>query len=295
MSGLVTLSRGSLTLTLSPTCGGSITGFTYESPSEGKIPLFRVVEGLPSDPLDCASFPLVPFVNRVRDGRFQFRGRDVTLSENLLGDPSPLHGQGWRAAWQVARRAPDAAELVYRHAAGEWPWSYEARQTFTLAEEGLDVRLACTNLSDAPMPCGLGLHPYFRCGPDTVIDTRVECSWTIDDKVLPVEKVPAEGRFDLRERRICSQDLDHGFGGWEGAAVIADPTLPFRLRLSGDGTNFLHVYSPAQGGFFAAEPVSHANAALNAPEAEWARLGLRVLAPGETMAVGMRVELLAPQ
>ena len=43
------------------------------------------------------------------------------------------------------------------------------------------------------MPCGLGQHPYFPCGPETRIDTQVADVWTIDEHVLPVEKVPADG------------------------------------------------------------------------------------------------------
>jgi aldose 1-epimerase len=54
---------------------------------------------------------------------------------------------------------------------------------------------------------------------------------------------------------------------------------------------FLHVFSPREGGFVAVEPVSHANAALNRPEGEWEALGLRVLAPGETMSLTTRVEV----
>ena len=46
-----------------------------------------------------ASFPLVPFVNRIRGGRFTFRGREVRLAPNMAGDPSPLHGQGWLNPW----------------------------------------------------------------------------------------------------------------------------------------------------------------------------------------------------
>jgi aldose 1-epimerase len=293
MAQLVTLHRGSLTATLAPACGGSITRLIYDSGDGREIPCFRVVEGEPDDPLDCASFPLVPFVNRIRDGRFVFRGREVTLSQNLPGDPNPLHGQGWKAAWEVARQAEDEAELVYRHPAGEWPWTYEARQIVTLRDRALVVALSCTNVSDDPMPCGLGHHPYFNCGPDTILDTAVERSWTIDAHVLPVDAVPATGRFDLRRRRICGQDLDHGFGGWSGTARIDDPSWPFSIRLSADAARYFHVYSPREAGFFAAEPVSHANAALNSPESRWDELGLRVLAPGETMGLEMRVEIVA--
>jgi aldose 1-epimerase len=295
MTSLVTLSRGSLTLTLSPACGGSVTRFTYYRSDGPEIPLFRVVEGEPANPLDCGCFPLVPFVNRIRGGRFRFRGRDVTLSPNLSGDPSPLHGQGWRKAWHVVRQTGSEAELGFRHAPGEWPWAYEARQTFALEADGLSASLACTNASDSTMPCGLGLHPYFDCGPETILDADVGCCWTIDEQVLPVERVSAEGRFDLRRRRICGQDLDHGFGQWSGRARIDDPGLPFAIELSSAASPYLHVYSPRAGGFFAAEPVTHANAALNAPESEWPSLGLKMLEPGETMTLDMRVTLVPRQ
>lgn len=44
---------------------------------------------------------------------------------------------------------------------------------------------------------------------------------------------------------------------------------------------------------FVAEPVTHANAALNAPEDQWPELGLRVLEPGEEMRLDMRVAVSA--
>ncbi|HYC66575.1 MAG TPA: hypothetical protein VEA98_00005, partial [Brevundimonas sp.] len=53
------------------------------------------------------------------------------------------------------------------------------------------------------------------------------------------------------------------------------------------------LYSPAGGGIFVAEPVTHANAALNAPEAEWAELGMQVLEPGEEMRLDMRIDVRA--
>jgi aldose 1-epimerase len=37
--------------------------------------------------------------------------------------------------------------------------------------------------------------------------------------------------------------------------------------------------------------VSHANAALNAPEGQWGELGMRVLEPGEAMSLSMRLDV----
>lgn len=286
------ISHGPLSLRLAPGLGGGIASFECCAVSGDNISIFRPLDLASKSPVSLASFPLVPFVNRVRGGAFSFRGRTVTLARNMPPDPSPLHGQGWLHAWQVDQLGADDAELSFRHPAGEWPWNYEARQIFALDEGGLTLVLTCTNLSDAPMPCGLGQHPYFLCGPRTRLDTRVETVWTIDEQVLPVEQVPAAGRYDLRDRLICGQGLDHGFGGWSGRAVISDPDRPFGIALSSPDASFFQLYSPASGGLFVAEPVTHANAAMNAPERDWAELGLRVLEPGETMSLTMRVAIL---
>jgi aldose 1-epimerase len=110
--------------------------------------------------------------------------------------------------------------------------------------------------------------------------------------MLPVDRVPAEGRYDLRGRKACGQGLDNGFGDWGGVARIGTPGLPFRTVLSSPEARFFQLYSPAAGGVFAAEPVTHANAALNAPEEDWPALGLRVLAPGESMKMTMRLDVI---
>jgi len=242
--------------------------------------------------LEASSFPLVPYVNRIRGGSFRFRGRDVRLKPNMIGDPSPLHGQGWLNPWRVEEATGSSAVLSYRHSAGEWPWDYEARQDVALDAGGLSLRLTCRSLSDQPMPCGLGFHPYFPCGPETRIDTQVTDVWTIDEHVLPVEKVPAEGRYDLRDRPVCRQDLDNGWDGWGGSARMTDPAWPYALEITSPQAKFFQLYSPPSGGIFVAEPVTHANAALNAPQEEWSELGMRVLEPGEEMSLDMRLEVL---
>jgi len=234
----------------------------------------------------------VPYVNRVRGGRFTFRARKVRLQPNMAGDPSPLHGQGWLNPWTVTDLKAQRATLEFRHEPGEWPWAYHARLEYALDEGGLSIGLVCRNVSADPMPCGLGQHPYFTCGPETQLDTRVSDAWTIDKDVLPVAKVVADGRYDLRERKVCGQDLDNGFGGWNGEAKLTDPKWPYAVTLSSLEARFFQLYSPKEGGIFVAEPVSHANAALNAPEADWPELGMRVLEPCEEMRLDMRLDVV---
>jgi aldose 1-epimerase len=287
---VVRLTAGPLSLGLSPSIGGAISALDW-SGAGGSRSVLRKCHSSLEKVLEACSFPLVPYVNRVRGGRFTFRGREVRLVPNMPGDPSPLHGQGWLREWNVDQQSDTRATLSFYHSAGEWPWNYEATQMFDLDEGGLLVGLTCRNAGGDPMPCGLGQHPYFDCGPETEIDTTVTHAWTIDEHVLPVEKVIADGRYDLRERKVCGQDLDNGFSGWNGEARLSDPAWPYDVTLSSPQATFFQVYSPASGGICVAEPVTHANAALNAPESEWSELGMRVLEPSETMRLDMRIDV----
>lgn len=287
----LTLRTGNLELVLSPSVGGAIRRFAWLG-GEKPVPLLRETPQGSGDVLAMASFPLVPYVNRIRGGRFTFRGREVVIRPNMASDISPLHGQGWLGRWTVESHGNEDAELRFVHHAGEWPWAYEALQVVTLDEAGFSLRLQCRNLDDTPMPCGLGQHPYFPCSAETRLDTEVRTAFEIDEHVLPTGEVPATGRYDLKDRAVCGQNLDHGFGGWGGEAVMTDPAWPAPLRLSSPQARFFQLYSPESGGIFVAEPVSHANAALNEPEERWAELGMQVLEPGEEMRLDMRLELV---
>ena len=281
---------GKLALMLAPETGGGIARFDW---IDGKrvVPILRGSKRVRPRVLDMACFPLVPYVNRIRHGRFTFRGREVQMAPNMAGDISPLHGQGWLNPWSVEAASDRSAVLTFAHEAGEWPWRYEAVQRFELDEQGLSLALECRNLAGEPMPCGLGQHPYFRCADATTLATEVTDVWEIDANVLPVAKMRAIGRFDLFDRLVCGLGLDHGFGGWGGRARMDDPYWPFKIELSSPNAGFFQLYSPKSGGIFVAEPVTHANAALNAPEEDWPELGLRVLAPGEAMRLDMRIDV----
>src|SRR5437867_6886737 len=123
------------------------------------------------DRYETAAFPLVPYSNRIRDGRFLFRGRAVALPLNPPPERHSIHGHGWQAAWRALETSASAALLEYRHPADAWPWAYRATQRFTLTPAGLGVELTLANESDSPMPAGLGWHPYFPRTPRTTSTT----------------------------------------------------------------------------------------------------------------------------
>ena len=82
---VISISAGNLHLDIAHATGGSIARF-YSKEKAETIEWMRPAspEGLAAgDPLMMSSFPLVPFSGRVRDGRFVFAGRHITLPRNF--------------------------------------------------------------------------------------------------------------------------------------------------------------------------------------------------------------------
>lgn len=287
---MLTLACGALELTLAPETGGSIARFTVRH-EEGMQELLRPLPagtGRPA-PLDMACYPLVPFSGRITDAHFYYGGRDIHLPPDEICVPHAIHGRGWRTSWDVAEQGPAFARLRFAHEAGDpawpWPWSFEAEQIFELSEKSLTVTIRLTNRADAPMPGGLGLHPFFEARSKARLKTHLPFVWESGADGIPLGLVstPEKWRFD-EPRPMKDVEVDHCFSGSAGRFAIAWAGRPFAIRMEAEGAPHAIVYAPPGEDFFCAEPVSHAPDAVNRPEAPDVT-GLKSLAAGETMTL----------
>jgi aldose 1-epimerase len=282
----ITLQSGPLGVVLVPAVGGSIARFWFEG-RDRTVELLRPASDVAlrdRDPSGMGSFPLVPWSNRIRNGRFAFGSRTVSLPPSGPRDRHAIHGHGFRTAWSVVDAAPTLAVLEHRHAPGAWPWAYHASQRMALTATILELELRLTNESDAAMPAGLGWHPYFPRTPETVLTAPVDGLWVTDAEILPVARVaPPPDRDPGRGLAVDRVALDNAFVGWNGRAVISWPERDAELRLeASDPLRTLVVYTPPRQPFFCAEPVSHITDAFNLAAAGRADTGILSLEPGET-------------
>src|SRR5580658_813781 len=106
--GLMVLANGGSRITLDAAHGGAIREFSWR-----ELPVLRpAASATDTDPFSMACFPLVPYANRIAQGRFRFDDCEVRLRRNWDQDPHPLHGQGWRAAWSIEQSSSAAAVMT---------------------------------------------------------------------------------------------------------------------------------------------------------------------------------------
>ena len=272
---------GALEAALSPSLGGALLGFSAEDADL----LRRTPQGA-TEPLSMASFPLVPYANRIAHGRFVFGGTEHQLPLNFGDHPHSIHGFGWQAKWTAMETGPAHVTLIHDHAGNAgWPWAYRAEQRIALAPSHLSISLSLLNEGDSDMPAGLGFHPYFAADKDTRLQFGARSLWLSSPDMLPDDEAPADALGDWSHPAPVLGDslIDNIYSGWNGAATVMRGD-GLRLTLRGDGADWLHVYRPPGESFFCLEPVTHMPDAIN-------RGGMAVLAPGERLTACMTITI----
>jgi aldose 1-epimerase len=278
---MIAIEKGLARLSSVPEVGGALAGFAVSGRN-----VLRPAVANTDDALMTASFPLVPFCNRIPHGQFVFEGREVVLPPNLPGHPHPLHGQGWRSAWTVEKAADGEALLSYRHAPDAWPWAYRAEQRLQVREAGFRVELTVTNTSDTPMPAGLGFHPYFPRRQGETLTAANDGVWLIDTDVLPTIHHPGPWEADWAAGAPVEGHglIDHCYTGWDQRAVLRAPGQPDTVITASPECRWLHVYVPPGEDFLCVEPC----ASRPNPFGE-GDTGMVVLQPGESRSIWMEI------
>ncbi len=264
----VRLKRDSLEADIAPDIGGAIAAFRHDGRD-----IFRV-----TDPLAIAEFPMAPYVNRIADGRFRWRGETITLPRNFGEHPHPLHGIGWQRAWTCAVLNASSARLRLVHAAdATWPWRVTMERLIALTASGLEVAFSLTNDDDRPMPASIGLHPFFPAA-GAVVKLHTGAQVLTTDDGIPVRTAHTAVVDALAAgASVADLALDHCFAGWDGRADIAWPTHTLRIETA-PPQRFVQVFTPAGAGYFCLEPQSAAPDAVNREGS-----GVVELAPGAAL------------
>ncbi|OYT90812.1 MAG: aldose epimerase [Burkholderiales bacterium PBB3] len=281
----LTLRCASLVCELKPELGGCIAGLW----SDG----IAVLQSTPADQLQsvrqAASYPLVPYSNRIAQALFSWQGQTYPLVKNWQPDPHSIHGVGWERPWVVVSQDAASAQLVYRHAGDtSWPFAFEATQAIALSADALSLRMDIRNLEDHAVPVGLGWHPFFAKRPGSRVVFEATGRWEagVADP-LPTHRLASSGL----DAQVADLVVDHCFDGWSGVVKLTDDALAIRISSS---LRHLVVYTLPSRPDIAIEPVSHVNNAMGqwpGGQQDLAALGVVTLQPGEQFSSAMRIDI----
>lgn len=163
--------------------------------------------------------PLIPWPNRLADGRYSFDGADyqVALTEPVKGNA--IHGfLRWRG-WQAVEREPARVAMATTiHPLEGYPFALAVNVAYELDEAGLTVTTSATNVGAKPCPYACGQHPYLSPGAGLIDECSLELDagtriLTDSERQLPTGTEAVAGTaFDFRAaRRLGDQRIDFAF------------------------------------------------------------------------------------
>lgn len=258
-------------------------------------------------PSGASGIVLVPWPNRVRDGRWTLDGarQQLDVSEPSKGNASHglLRNTGYRVTDRSASAVTLSATVFPQHG---YPFHLDTAVRYELTSTGIAVTHTLRNAGSARAPFGVGCHPYLRVGDVPMRELTVTTSGTrmleTDERSLPVREVPVDGTpKDLRGGvALRGIDLDTAYTGLatvdgqvrhrltapDGRAVelAADPVFAWTQVF----TTEVYATDAGRVDAVAIEPMTCPADAFNSGT------DLLWLEPGESWTAGWSLSLLQP-
>ena len=166
---------------------------------------------------------LLPWPNRVRDGKYSFDGRDLQLPITEVARHNASHGLTRWTSWTLEEHTARSVSLVYRlMSQSGYPWTVDLHVLYDVSADGLTVTVTATNLAGTRAPYAQGAHPYLVVGDAPAAATGID-GWeltlpadtrlAVDERKNPVGRESVEGTgYDFRVARpLRGAELDTAF------------------------------------------------------------------------------------
>ncbi len=240
---------------------------------------------------------LIPWPNRLRDGRFSFEGDEHQLPLTEPAKHNAIHGLVRWANWTATSRAEDPVTMTHLlHPQSGWPFALALEIEYRLCGDGLTVRTRASNVGSGACPYGAGAHPYLTLATDTIDPLQLQAPgqsyMTTDERGIPTGSEPVSGtEFDfLNARELGDTQLDTGYADLrrdEDGRARVRLTTPDRQRRAtlwlDEGYPYLMLFTgdslpepTRRRRGLGIEPMTCAPNALQSGD------GIRILEPGES-------------
>jgi aldose 1-epimerase len=211
---------------------------------------WQVLDGYPAGTLPHGrrGGVLFPWPNRLRDGRWRWRGTELQLEVSAPETPVAIHGLVSWQPWSVLAVEDDAVTVGTLLAPRPgYPFRLAVAIDHRLAEGSLETTFRVRNAGEEAAPFGLGMHPYLHVGgrvDDAELTLPARTALDLDAGLPTGGSRPFDGgigRIGDRALDDALTDLDRDGDGWARARV-AGPAG--RVELAVDRAwRWLQVYT----------------------------------------------------
>lgn len=194
------------------------------------------------------------------------------------------HGFARNLPWTVVSRTESSARLRIESSDATrvaYPWEFGFEITFSVTASMLRLDLAIENRGDAPMPFGVGFHPYFRLADadKAAASIATTASRAFDNTV--------KRDVDLPRIALAAKEVDLHLHGHEGGALeLVDGPRRLAVKASPEMSQWV-VWTLAGKDFVCLEPWTGPGNAMNTGK------GLVTLAPSTSARMWMAIECVA--
>ena len=242
---------------------------------------------------------LIPYPNRIEDGRYTFEGKEYQFDHAKIGESNSIHGFLCRLPMLVKDQKcqSDRASITLVHSydgsVKGYPFSFDVELVYQLdTTDGLTILTRIKNTGDSNLPFGDGWHPYFACADGV---SELELEFNAKGKLeknrlgIPTGKVDNHNEFEVL-KPLGSTQLDDCFQLRDDHLLLRYPskglTLSFWQEMGAGKYNYLQLYTPEDRLSIAIEPMTCAPNAFNSGD------GLIEIAPEETIELRHGVRLI---
>lgn len=235
---------------------------------------------------------LYPTPNRVKDARFQFKGKIYSIEKN--GVPRYLHGLVYDEKWTAGR--PEFTEqgvkvcawIEFKEGSAPYqsfPWRHTLKVSWELTVNGIRLEYEVHNQGQEELPFGFAIHPFFPVyafGETAKIRVPAKQVFESTPDRFPTGKILKTGGtgFDLsRPREVTSLSLDDVYTGLSGQeAEISYGRNRLVLSASSEFDKMV-VFTPEED-FFCLENQTCMTDAHNFYNKGYEKSGLIIAEPG---------------
>jgi aldose 1-epimerase len=161
---------------------------------------------------------LMPWPNRIRDGRYSFGGVDQQLALSEPERQNAIHGLVRFTAFQLVSHDADRVEQRLRlFPQTGWSGILDLSVVHSVNGDGLTVEVTATNVGPGAAPFGYAAHPYLTAGEARVDEVALTVPaadyLAVDERLLPVAITPVGGTdYDCRGGApVGARQLDTAF------------------------------------------------------------------------------------